>query len=110
MAQAEAAAMQLIEELMAARHGRIVVYGVGREGLAMKGFLMRLHHMGLQVSLPCHAFYACTLSCPQSQPITMLTRSRLLGPWVALLLSLARPLLSARLLPLLPPCSSLLPQ
>lgn len=27
---------------------KIALYGVGREGLAMKGFAMRLFHMGLQ--------------------------------------------------------------
>jgi 6-phospho-3-hexuloisomerase len=31
--------------------GRIALYGVGREGLAMRGFAMRLHHMGLQTSV-----------------------------------------------------------
>lgn len=38
---------QLIESLAAA--GRIVLYGVGREGLMMKALAMRLFHMGLDV-------------------------------------------------------------
>lgn len=36
---------QLIEALAAA--GKIVLYGVGREGLMMKALAMRLYHMGL---------------------------------------------------------------
>lgn len=47
VAATEAAAAVLVEQLVAVR--RIALYGVGREGLAMKGFAMRLHHMGLQV-------------------------------------------------------------
>ena len=39
----------LLETLASA--GRIALYGVGREGLAMKGFAMRLHHLGLQASV-----------------------------------------------------------
>lgn len=31
--------------------GRIALYGVGREGLAIKGFAMRLFHLGLDVSV-----------------------------------------------------------
>jgi 6-phospho-3-hexuloisomerase len=38
------AADPLIEAILAAR--RIAVYGCGREGLAIKGFAMRLFHMG----------------------------------------------------------------
>lgn len=30
---------------------RIAVYGVGREGLMMKGLAMRLHHLGLDVAI-----------------------------------------------------------
>lgn len=41
----EAAADRLIEAITAAR--RIALYGVGREGLMMKGFAMRLFHLGL---------------------------------------------------------------
>ncbi|PRW58445.1 Fe-S cluster assembly [Chlorella sorokiniana] len=50
---AEGAAAALVERLVAAAgsHRRIAVYGVGREGLAMKGFAMRLYHMGLQASV-----------------------------------------------------------
>ena len=52
VAAAEGAAAVLVERLLAAgRDYRIAVYGVGREGLAMKGFAMRLFHMGLQVRL-----------------------------------------------------------
>ncbi len=38
------AADPLIETILASR--RIVLYGCGREGLAMRGFCMRLFHMG----------------------------------------------------------------
>lgn len=38
-----------IEELARAR--RIALYGVGREGLQMKGFAMRLFHLGLKPSM-----------------------------------------------------------
>lgn len=31
--------------------GRIVLYGCGREGLQLRGFAMRLHHLGLQVAM-----------------------------------------------------------
>lgn len=41
------AADELIEAIIAARH--IAVYGCGREGLAIKGFAMRLFHLGLDV-------------------------------------------------------------
>lgn len=34
-----------------ARARRIALYGCGREGLQMKGFCMRLHHLGLQVAM-----------------------------------------------------------
>jgi 6-phospho-3-hexuloisomerase len=37
----------LIEAILSARH--IAVYGCGREGLAIKGFAMRLFHLGLDV-------------------------------------------------------------
>lgn len=43
------AAAPLIEEIVAAR--RIVVFGCGREGLQMRGFAMRLFHMGRDVSV-----------------------------------------------------------
>lgn len=39
------AADPLIAAIVAAR--RIAVYGCGREGLAIKGFAMRLHHLGV---------------------------------------------------------------
>lgn len=39
------AADPLIAAILAAR--RIAVYGCGREGLAIRGFAMRLHHLGL---------------------------------------------------------------
>ncbi len=41
------AADVLIDAIIAARH--IAVYGCGREGLAIKGFAMRLFHLGLDV-------------------------------------------------------------
>jgi 6-phospho-3-hexuloisomerase len=43
------AAAPLIAEIVAAR--RIVVFGCGREGLQMRGFAMRLFHMGRHVSV-----------------------------------------------------------
>ena len=39
----------LIEEVVKAR--RIVVFGLGREGLQMRGFAMRLFHMGRDVAV-----------------------------------------------------------
>jgi len=33
------------------RARRIVLYGCGREGLQLRGFAMRLHHLGLQVAM-----------------------------------------------------------
>ncbi|MDE3177945.1 MAG: SIS domain-containing protein [Pseudomonadota bacterium] len=39
----------LIEEILRAR--RIVVFGLGREGLQMRGFAMRLFHMGRDVAV-----------------------------------------------------------
>lgn len=39
----------LIEEIVATR--RIVVFGLGREGLQMRGFAMRLFHMGRDVAV-----------------------------------------------------------
>ena len=47
VAAAEPGAAVLIAELLRARRG--AVYGVGREGLALKGLAMRLYHMGIQV-------------------------------------------------------------
>ena len=38
----------LLTSILAAR--KIALYGVGREGLALKGFAMRLFHLGLQAS------------------------------------------------------------
>jgi len=39
----------LIEEIVKAK--RIVVFGLGREGLQMRGFAMRLFHMGRNVAV-----------------------------------------------------------
>src|ERR1700722_20020467 len=39
----------LIEAIVAAR--RIVVFGLGREGLQMRGFAMRLFHMGRDIAV-----------------------------------------------------------
>ena len=47
VAAAEQGAAILIKELIGAR--RVALYGVGREGLAVKGLAMRLFHMGIQV-------------------------------------------------------------
>ena len=43
----DSVAEPLIEAILSAR--RIAVYGAGREGLAIKGFAMRLFHMGRDV-------------------------------------------------------------
>ena len=43
------AADSLIEAIVAAK--RIVIFGCGREGLQMRGFAMRLFHMGRDVSV-----------------------------------------------------------
>ncbi len=45
----ETAADELIEAIVAAK--RIVVFGLGREGLQMRGFAMRLFHMGRDVAV-----------------------------------------------------------
>lgn len=37
------------ERIVSARH--VMVYGCGREGLMMRAFAMRLHHLGLSVSV-----------------------------------------------------------
>ncbi|KAG5190986.1 putative 6-phospho-3-hexuloisomerase [Tribonema minus] len=58
---AQGAAVQLIEEVKGAK--RICVYGVGREGLAIKGFAMRLFHMGLQ-HYTCASHRATPLQLP----------------------------------------------
>lgn len=43
------AVMRACESIAAAR--RIVLYGCGREGLQMRGFAMRLHHLGCDVAM-----------------------------------------------------------
>src|ERR1700753_1477125 len=48
-AMPETALDGLIEEIVKAR--RIVVFGLGREGLQMRGFAMRLFHMGRNVAV-----------------------------------------------------------
>jgi 6-phospho-3-hexuloisomerase len=48
-AMPEDALDRLIEEIVKAR--RIVVFGLGREGLQMRGFAMRLFHMGRDVAV-----------------------------------------------------------
>ncbi len=40
---------QALETIQRARH--IALYGVGREGLQMRGFAMRLYHLGLDASV-----------------------------------------------------------
>ncbi len=58
MADCKAAAQRVgdsdVETLLGAVNGagRIVCFGVGREGLALKAFAMRLHHLGFQVPAP----------------------------------------------------------
>lgn len=36
---------------MIARAGKVVLYGCGREGLQVRGFAMRLYHLGLDVAM-----------------------------------------------------------
>jgi 6-phospho-3-hexuloisomerase len=50
----DAAADPLIEAILAAH--RVALYGAGREGLAIKGFAMRLFHLGLDA----HVVYDMT--------------------------------------------------
>lgn len=38
---------ELTEEVVRAKRNRIVLHGVGREGLMMRAFAMRLYHLGL---------------------------------------------------------------
>jgi 6-phospho-3-hexuloisomerase len=45
----DAAVDRAVAEIAAA--GRIALYGVGREGLQIKGFAMRLFHLGRQVAM-----------------------------------------------------------
>ncbi|TEU07951.1 MAG: SIS domain-containing protein [Anaerolineales bacterium] len=45
----ESETQALLDEIVAARC--IIVYGLGREGLAMRGFAMRLMHLGLDVAV-----------------------------------------------------------
>lgn len=68
VAAAQGAAGALVERLLAVGStGHIIVFGVGREGLAMEGFAMRLYHMGLQVRVRADGGTACrsasTLRC-----------------------------------------------
>jgi 6-phospho-3-hexuloisomerase len=49
VATPEEALDELIEEIVKAK--RIVVFGLGREGLQMRGFAMRLFHMGRAVAV-----------------------------------------------------------
>lgn len=55
---------ELVAELLAARH--IVTYGVGREGLMMRGLCMRLMHAGL------NAHVAGDMSTPPVGPADLL--------------------------------------
>lgn len=66
---AQPAAHTLLSELAGAAGSgaRIAAHGVGREGLAMKGFAMRLFHMGLQVGAHRQAVYA-----PPASPVHQL--------------------------------------
>ncbi|ABC22168.1 SIS domain-containing protein [Rhodospirillum rubrum] len=45
----ETATDRAVEEFVKAR--QIALYGVGREGLQIKGLAMRLHHLGLRVAM-----------------------------------------------------------
>ena len=45
----EAAVEQAVDAIVRAK--KIALYGVGREGLQIKGFAMRLFHLGLDVAM-----------------------------------------------------------
>lgn len=51
-------ASDLVEEIARAKDRRIVLHGVGREGLMMRAFTMRLYHLGL------NAHCLGDMSCP----------------------------------------------
>lgn len=57
----------MVEEL--AKAGRVVCYGVGREGLMMRAFAMRLYHTGLD------AHVVGDMSCPPLGPGDLLVVS-----------------------------------
>jgi 6-phospho-3-hexuloisomerase len=57
----------MVEEL--AKAGRVVCYGVGREGLMMRALAMRLYHMGLD------AHVVGDMSCPPLGPGDLLVVS-----------------------------------
>lgn len=40
-----------VDRILASRSGSIMGYGCGREGLQVKGLIMRLHHLGLRVAM-----------------------------------------------------------
>ncbi len=40
-----------IEQIIAAKDHHVMGYGCGREALQLRGFIMRLHHLGLSVSM-----------------------------------------------------------
>lgn len=46
-AGSDKAALDLVDEIFRAKERRIVLHGVGREGLMMRAFTMRLYHLGL---------------------------------------------------------------
>eukprot|EP00250_Pteridium_aquilinum_P004332 c14551_g1_i1 orf=113-691(+) len=52
LTQSGAAASLIVQEIAEAtrREAQVMLYGVGREGLMMKGLAMRLFHLGLRVS------------------------------------------------------------
>lgn len=43
----ENSASNLVKEIAQSKEGKIVLHGVGREGLMMRAFTMRLYHLGL---------------------------------------------------------------
>lgn len=51
-------AVALMEEIAGAKERQIVLHGVGREGLMMRAFTMRLYHLGLK------AHCLGDMSCP----------------------------------------------
>jgi 6-phospho-3-hexuloisomerase len=57
----------IVDELLAA--GRIACYGGGREGLVMRGLVMRLFHAGLD------AHYVGEMTCPAIRPGDLLVLS-----------------------------------
>jgi 6-phospho-3-hexuloisomerase len=73
-ARLDDAAVERALDLIAASR-RLVLYGVGREGLQVRGFAMRLYHLGLQAAV------AGDMACPPVGPGDLLLVSAGPGPF-----------------------------